>query len=237
MRRNSSTTTSADGGIDLVAVGEQAPELARRPCGGRSCAGAGPSSGRSSRTIGCHSRLHEGDGGTQQREALHAVGRAQADLDRDAPAHRVADEVRALDAQRVHHVDDGVGEPARRVGRRPAAWTTSRSPAGRGRGRGSRSASAPRRCRRTRTSWRRGRGSAGRRGPRPSSASRRDAPAGGRRGCAAAAGGRWAGGTGPRSRRPGRGRRARRAGAGSRPRRPTARPGAAPARWRRRCRS
>jgi hypothetical protein len=42
----------------------------------------------------------------------------EADLDRDAAAHAVADEVRALDAERVHRADDRVREVARAVGRR-----------------------------------------------------------------------------------------------------------------------
>jgi hypothetical protein len=60
--------------------------------------------------------LDERDGGAQQREPVHPLGPAQADLQGHAAAHRVADQVRALHVQRVHHVADRLGEPLRGVG-------------------------------------------------------------------------------------------------------------------------
>ena len=50
---------------------------------------------------------HERDGGAQQRDPADAVGALEADLDRHPPAHAVADEVGALDPQRVHRADHG----------------------------------------------------------------------------------------------------------------------------------
>ena len=70
-------------------------------------------------------QLHEGDEaaalapgqrGGQQAEAVDAVGRAQADLDRDPPAQRVADHVGAPDAHRVQEARHLPGEPGRVVG-------------------------------------------------------------------------------------------------------------------------
>ncbi len=58
----------------------------------------------------------ECDGGTEKRERANALGVAQADLDGDPAAHRVADEVSALDAELVHHRDHRLGEPAGVVG-------------------------------------------------------------------------------------------------------------------------
>ena len=138
MRSNSSTTMSPS-------VGSTRSRSANRL---QNCAsmrlrpsewGSRPNSGRSSRTSGAKPRLHEGDGRTQQRQRADALGVGEAHLDRDAAAHRVADEVRAVDAELVHHAEDDAGEVAGAVGRR-AAWRSRRSPAGRGRGRGSRRA-------------------------------------------------------------------------------------------------
>ena len=81
----------------------------------------------------------EGHGGAQQREAADALGVLEADLDRDAAAHRVADDVGAVDPQLVHDADHRAGEERRAVGGR-AACSSRRSPAGRARGRGSRAA-------------------------------------------------------------------------------------------------
>ena len=69
-------------------------------------------------------------------------GCAQADLERDAPAEAVADEVRALEPERVEQRDD---RRARRTARRRArrsACRSRRSRAGRSRSRGSAGASA-----------------------------------------------------------------------------------------------
>ena len=75
-------------------------------CRGAKRWGSRPSSGRSEADDRVVAALDEGDGGTQQRRAPPTrSGCAQADLERHAAAHRVADEVRALDAQRVHHAD------------------------------------------------------------------------------------------------------------------------------------
>ena len=78
--------------------------------------------------------LDEGHGRTEQREAGDALRRPQAELERDPAAERVADDVGALDAERVHASRHGLGEPARVVGRgrgledepkpgRSRAWT------------------------------------------------------------------------------------------------------------------
>ena len=96
--------------------------------------GSRPSSGRRQLTRGCQPRRTNATAGHSSASAADALGRAQGDLDRDAAAHRVADEVGAVDVERVHQVDDGLGEPARGVGReagldeepkpgRSIAWT------------------------------------------------------------------------------------------------------------------
>ena len=192
--------------------------------------GSRPSSGRIRRTIGCQSRLTKATAGGEQRQAGDALGRAQPHLDGDAAAHRVADQVGAADVEGVHHLDDGVGEPARRVR------------AGDGLG-GAAEARQVERVDAVARARERGRGVEERGLGRAQAVDaddvgavahrqRRDPAAGerARRGCAAAAGARWAGGTCPRSRWPGRRRRGRRAGAARRPRRPTARLRAGPAR-------
>ena len=129
--------------------------------------GSRPSSGRSRRTIGCQSRLTKATAGREQRQAGHALGRAQPDLDGDAAAHRVADQVGAADVERVHHLDHRVGEPARRVrpgdglGRAAEAGQVERVDAVAG------ARERRRRCRRTRPWSRPGRGCRRRRGPSP----------------------------------------------------------------------
>src|SRR5512133_507912 len=100
--------------VDLVGIGEQAPELARDPA-----AAEVVREQAELRTHEAHDRvpvaLDEGHGGREERQAGDPLGRAQAHLDRHPAAHRVADQVGAPDVQRVHHLDRGVGEPASRV--------------------------------------------------------------------------------------------------------------------------
>ena len=70
-----------------------------------------------SRTIGWYVRLTNATAGHSNPQRRDALRVAQAQLDRDPSAHRVAHHVRAVDVQRVHRRQHGVGEPARRVGR------------------------------------------------------------------------------------------------------------------------
>ena len=53
----------------------------------------------------------------EQHDLPHAVGVAEPQLERDPPAHAVADEMRARDPHGVHEVDDGAGEEWRVIGR------------------------------------------------------------------------------------------------------------------------
>ena len=196
-------------------VGEHAPELARRPCARVKRWGSSPNSGRRSAHDRVAAALDEGDGRTQQRERRRrARARRRPTSSADAAAHRVADEVGALDAQRVHHVDDRLGEPAARC-RAPAAGLRGRAEAGQvervdavAAGVSAAAVSKNEALVAAEAVEQQDVGALAH-----ASASRRGGPAGRRRGRAAAAGGRWAGGTGPRSRRRGRGRRGRRAGA------------------------
>ena len=222
--------------VDEVAVGEQRPELALDPA-----AAERVREQAELRAQQAHERVpvaaHERDRRAQQREAADPPGLAQPDLDRHAAAHRVADQVRALDLQRVHRPEHGAGEErravraqrglaraaeARQVERVDAVAAAERRRGVEERGLGGAEAVQQQHVG---ALAHRQRGDRGRRAPAR------------RRGCAAAAGGRWGGGTGPRSRPRGRGRRGRTAGAARTPRRRRARPGAGAARCRRRCRS
>ena len=103
-----------DARVDEIAVGEHRPELlldaaAAERVGQQAELGADEA----------HERLeaaaHEGQRRAQQREAADPRRLAQPDLDRHPAAHRVADDVRALDLQRVHHAEHRAGEEARVV--------------------------------------------------------------------------------------------------------------------------
>jgi hypothetical protein len=56
---------------------------------------------------------HEGHGGAQQGEAADPLGSLEAELEGEAPAHRVADDVSPLDAHGVHPADRRTAPPAR----------------------------------------------------------------------------------------------------------------------------
>ena len=76
--------------------------------------------------------------GTAAPSAAHALGRGEPDLDRHPAAHRVADQVGALDPERVHRADHGAGEPAaRRSGAVAGLLRRAEARAGRSRARGS----------------------------------------------------------------------------------------------------
>ena len=116
MRWNSSTTMSATLGSTRSRSANRLqnclPTVARpKRCGSRP----------ELRAQQAHDRviaaLDERHRGTQQAQARDALGMPQPDLERDAAAERVADDVRALDAQGVHDAGDACGEEARVVGR------------------------------------------------------------------------------------------------------------------------
>ena len=62
-------------------------------------------------------RCHANEG-AQERQPAGAVRMAHPDLERDAPPEAVADQVRALDVERVEQVDDDRSEVPGVVGRR-----------------------------------------------------------------------------------------------------------------------
>ena len=122
-----------DARVQRVGVAEHRPELALDHPAAQ-LVGQKPELGAQEPHQRVEVALDERDGGTERGDRAHALGPAQADLQRDAATHRVADEVGGLDLQRVHHAADGLGEPRRRVRRgggldeppkpgRSSAWT------------------------------------------------------------------------------------------------------------------
>ena len=86
---------------------------------GRSECGSSPSSGRRTRTTGCQlARARTRSPGTAARGRRRGRGARMPELERHAAAHRVADDVRAVDAHRVHRADHRAGEEGGVVGRR-----------------------------------------------------------------------------------------------------------------------
>ena len=130
--------------VEPLGPGEQAPELARDRGCARSGCGIAASSGRSRRTSGTSSRRRaEGERRGQQARGCDPLGRAEAELERDPAAHRVADQVGAVDRRsRPCSARTACGEPEGVVGRRGRASPRSRTRAGRARGRCGRAASA-----------------------------------------------------------------------------------------------
>ena len=235
MRSNSSATMSATEGSTRSRSANRAQKVCSIRWRPSEC-GSMPSSGRAKRTSQCQSRRTKATAGLSSAIPPTRSGRCEADLDRHPPAHAVADEVGALDPERVHRADDGVGEVARAVGRR----------------RGLGGAAEARQVDRVDgvAAAERGGGVEEARLGRPEAVQeqhvgpfahrqRADPELADRHVVdrAAAAGGRRGAGTGPRSRPRGRGPRARRGGAGRTPRRRRARLRAAAATSRRRCRS
>ena len=190
--------------------GRTCSRRARGRWSARSGCGIAASSGRSSRTSGTSRALRrKASAGASRLEARDPLGLAQADLERDPAAHRVADQVGAVDRQRVHEARDAIGEPGGVVGARARASRRSRSRAGRSRGpcarasarrpsRRTRPCCAPSPCRQIDLLGARRRRSGSRSGapPMPTSAIAQQRRAAVR-----------AGGRGPRSRARGRGRR------------------------------
>ena len=224
-------------GVEPLRAGEQAPELLPDPRGSQRV--------RDRRELGAqqpHQRHQlaaapEGERRRQQAERLDPLGCVERQLERDPAAHRVADQVRALDRHRVHVAEHGAGEVRGVVGGPRGLRRGAEAGQVDARGRCGPGVSAatvsknevlfePRPCRQTHL-LRPVAGDQGR--DRRAAASRP-------RGPAAAAAGRREAGRGPRSRAPGRGRRGRRGGAARRRRAPRAAPREAPARSRHRCR-
>ena len=76
-----------------------------------------PSSGRTSRRNGAQGRLRrQASDGASSTMRSDALGLAHADLERDAPAHAVADDVRALELERVEQLLDAAREERRVIG-------------------------------------------------------------------------------------------------------------------------
>ena len=100
-----------------------------------------------------------GERGRQQHQPSDPLGMAQAELERDAPAHAVADHVRALDAERVHQLDDRAREERRVIARAERLVRVAEARAGRARSCGT-SRRAPRPSAGTSPWSRRARGSA-----------------------------------------------------------------------------
>ena len=116
VRRNSSAAMSATEGS--TRSGRAIIRQKRsRTCRGRKTGGSTASSGRRTRTSGTSSRAAaKGHRGGEQAQGAHPARRPQADLQRDPSAHRVADQVGAVDRQRIHQAQHVAGEEAGVVG-------------------------------------------------------------------------------------------------------------------------
>ena len=118
------------GRVEPLRVGEQVPELVADERARAAGGGSAASSGRSSRTSGASCAAAEGERRGEQAQRRDPLGRVEADLDRDPAAHRVADQVGALDLHRVQ-VAAHRGRRTRARRRRPRAGLSEEPKPGR----------------------------------------------------------------------------------------------------------